>query len=58
MALLKFKNLRSGFRICRILLHEDKRILKNNIDASFLKERIQRNYLQSYKMRLNKLQNE
>lgn len=32
--------------------------VKKLVDASFLKERIQRNYLQSYQMRLNKLQNE
>lgn len=32
--------------------------VKKLIDASFLKERIQRNYFQSYQMRLNKLQNE
>jgi len=28
------------------------------IDASFLKERIQRSYLQTYQMRLKKLKNE
>ena len=32
--------------------------VKKLVDASFLKERIQRSYLQSYQMRLNKLQNE
>jgi serine/threonine-protein kinase HipA len=32
--------------------------VKNLIEASFLKERIQRSYLQSYQMRLNKLKNE
>jgi serine/threonine-protein kinase HipA len=30
--------------------------VKKLVDASFLKERIQRSYLQSYQMRLNKLQ--
>jgi len=32
--------------------------VKKLVDASFLKERIQRNYLQSYQMRLNKFKNE
>jgi serine/threonine-protein kinase HipA len=32
--------------------------VKKLIDASFLKERIQRNYFQSYQSRLNKLKNE
>jgi len=32
--------------------------IKKLVDASFLKERIQRNYLQSYQKRLNKFKNE
>jgi hypothetical protein len=31
--------------------------VKKLIDASFLKERIQRNYFQSYQLRFNKLNN-